>query len=583
MALGSPDNPYDLVVVGGGINGAGIARDATLRGLDVALFEKDDFSNGATWASSGFIHGGLRYLSDDPSVTRKSCRDSGHIQSIAPHLLFRVPFIMPRRDGGWVDRAMLELIEVYFDTYDRYSGLKGGKPHTRLTGEEARRIEPGLPEDVLGAVTTDEWGIDASRLTVANAVDADERGADIHTHTDVVDFLFDDGSGPDAERGAMSGVRVRDVLSGDTRDVHARHVFNATGPWAEQFARQAGARRCRVRPGKGIHLVLAGRITNYALISHAIDGRQVFIAPQQNVTYIGTTDDDYWGDLDDIPILADEIDYLLDAVEHVYPDVRDHRIIDTTVGCRPTLHERGPYESDLSRDHEIFDHSDEGIPNFWSIGGGKLAAYRMMAEEAVDAICEALGHDAECTTHEVDLPGGDMPADPNHSDWDDLVRAFDRVDLDRWAARRIVYRHGSRSRDILKMMADDPETARFVDPAEPVTDAEIRYVLENELVRHIDDLRRRCRLGCGPDGGWTAARRAARIFCRHRGESLARAPMRAAQLQQRRWKDRGDILAGDQVAAEELGQQWFFDGAGVEMPDADALVNEPPSDAGESS
>jgi glycerol-3-phosphate dehydrogenase len=580
MTLGTRDNPYDLVIVGGGINGAGIARDATLRGLDVALFEKNDFSNGATWASSGFIHGGLRYLSDDPTVTKKSCKDSGQIQQIAPHLLFRVPFIMPRRDGGWVDRAMLELIEVYFDTYDRYSSRTGGKPHPRLTGEEARRIEPGLPEDVLGAVTTDEWGIDASRLTIANAVDAAERGAEIQTYHEVVDFLIDNGGS--GERGAMNGVRVRDNLKGGTREVHARHVFNATGPWAEQFARKAGATRCRVRPGKGIHLVLSGRITNYALISHAIDGRQVFIAPQQNVTYVGTTDDDYWGDLDDIPILEDEVEYLLDAVERVYPDVRDHRIIDTTVGCRPTLHERGPYESDLSRDHEIFDHSEEGIPNFWSIAGGKLAAYRMMAEEAVDVICEQPDiqpTDPECSTHDVDLPGGNMPKDPNDDAWDELVESFRSVDLDPWAARRIVYRHGSRSRSILENMQSAPETTRLVDPTEPVTEAEIRYVLDHELVRHIDDLRRRCRVGCGPDGGWFATRQAARVFCDHRGRPTSHIPELAAQYQRRRWKDRRGILSGDQLAAEELGQSWSFDQGPPSSADPSVLVHRDESTA----
>ncbi|MFB6263545.1 MAG: FAD-dependent oxidoreductase, partial [Bradymonadaceae bacterium] len=405
MTLGTADNPYDLIVVGGGINGCGIARDAAMRGLDVALFEKNDFGTGASWASSGFIHGGLRYLSDDPSVTRKSCYDSGHIQQIAPHLLFRVPFLFPVRGDSAFNRAMLEGAEIYFDTYDRYAPLKGGQPHTRLDPEEALELEPGLPDDVIGAVTTDEWGIDSGRLTFLNALDAHERGADVHNYTEVEEFLLDDGS--DERRGAVRGVRVRDRTGGRTREVHGDLVFNATGAWAEDVARSAGATNCRVRPGKGVHLVLAGRVTNYAIISEAIDGRQVFIAPHQNVTYLGTTDDDYWGDLDDIPVTRDEVEYILDGVRRVFPDVDDYRIIDTVVGCRPTLYDDGQYESDLSRDHRIFDHGDEGIDNFMSIAGGKLAAYRLMAEEAVDAVCDRLDVDAECRTHEVPLPGGE--------------------------------------------------------------------------------------------------------------------------------------------------------------------------------
>lgn len=563
MTLGTADNPYDLLVVGGGINGCGIARDAAMRGLDVALFEKNDFSTGATWASSGMIHGGLRYLSADPRVTKKSCYDSGHIQRIAPHLLFRIPFLFPVRGDSLRNRMLLELVEIYFDTYDRYAHLKGGAPHTRMTREEALEVEPGLPEDIIGAVTTDEWGIDSSRLTLINAIDAAEHGADIHTYREIVDFLFDDGS--NERRGAVRGVRVRDRIHGSTEEVHARLVFNATGPWAERFANRAGATNCRIRPGKGIHLVLAGRVTNYAIITDAIDGRQIFMAPHQNVTYLGTTDDDYWGDLDEIPILEDEVKYLLDGIERVFPSIREHRIIDTTVGCRPTLYDDGVYESDLSRDHAIFDHGEEGIPNFLSMGGGKLAAYRLMAEEAVDAVCEHLQVDAECRTHREPLPGGrSHDLDPG---------SFEAAGVDPYAARRILYRHGSRAEYILDLLGEHPEWSRPVDPSEPVTEAELRYTIRHEMVRRLDDCRRRVRLGCGMDGGWQSTWRAAEIFCEERSLSPSDVPDVALGFQRARWGDRAEILAGDQLAAEEVGQFWFFESTGTAGADPDHLAN----------
>jgi glycerol-3-phosphate dehydrogenase len=568
MPRGSRQNPYDLIVIGGGINGCGIARDAAMRGLDVALFEKHDFSTGATWASSGLIHGGLRYLSNDPRVTKKSCYDSGHIQRIAPHLLFRVPFIYPVRGDTPRNRALLELAEIYFDTYDRYAPLKGGAPHTRMTRDQALEVEPGLPDDIIGAVTTDEWGIDSSRLTLLNAIDAAEHGADIYTYHEMVDFLYDDGS--DEQRGAVRGIRVQDRVNGGTDEVFGRRTLNATGPWAERIANQAGAHSCRIRPGKGIHLVLAGRITNYAIITEAIDGRQIFLAPHQNVTYVGTTDDDYFGDLDEIPVLEDEVKYLLDGVRTIFPSIDRHRIIDTTVGCRPTLSERGKYESDLSRDHAIFDHAEEGVANFISLGGGKLAAYRLMAEETVDLICDQLGVDESCRTHLEPLPGG--------REHDLSEEAFTELDVDPYAARRILYRHGSRAGEVLDLMRDHPSWRRIVDPSEPVTEAELRYSIRHEFVRRLDDCRRRVRLGCGMDGGWQSTWRAAEVFCRERNMAPRDRVDAALGFQRARWGDRGGILRGDQLAAEEVGQHWFFEQTGVAGADPDALTEAPPSE-----
>ncbi|MFW5968865.1 MAG: glycerol-3-phosphate dehydrogenase/oxidase [Persicimonas sp.] len=565
MTIGTADNPYDLIIIGGGINGAGIARDAVMRGLSVALFEKNDYSTGATWASSGMIHGGVRYLDKDPTVTKKSSYDSGLIQQIAPHLLFRVPFLFPVRENTFSNRVLLELAEVYFDTYDRYAPMKGGVPHSRLTAAEARAVEPGLPEDVIGAVTTDEWGIDSPRLNFINILDAAERGADVHHYHQVVDFLFDDGS--EQRRGAMRGVRVRDRLGGETRRVYGRITFNATGAWSERVARSAGAKMCRVRPGKGIHLVLAGRIGNYALITEAIDGRQIFVAPHQNVSFVGTTDDDYFGDLDDIPVLEDEVEYLLNGVRRVFPSIDDYRIIDTMVGCRPTLYDDRVYESDLSREHRVFDHSEEGIDNFMSIAGGKLAAYRLMSEEAVDRICEKLGVDEACTTSEEPLPGG--------AEHDLTTEPFEELGLDAYAAGRLLYRHGSRSHKILDLMRQRPHTTALVDRSEPVTEAELRYVMRHEMVSRLDDCKRRARLGQGLDGGWGSTLRAAEIFCDEKDLPRSERFEVALAFQRERFEDRRHILRDEQLAAEAVGHAWFFQASGAKVASNDALLNDP--------
>lgn len=543
VASGTAEDPFDLVIIGGGINGAGIARDAVRRGLSVALFEKKDFGTGATGNSSGMIHGGIRYLQSDPDVTRLACLDSGYIQKIASHLIFRIPFVLPMMGKSKRTRVMLELAEIYFELYDRYQPLKRGKPHCKLTADEVKRLAPGLSDRVSGAVTTDEWGIDAYRLNLINAVDAAECGADINTYHEVTAFL--------QEAGQVRGVRVRDRMAGGVRDVFGRLTLNTTGAWSSQTFAMTGIRRAPlVRPGKGIHVVYPGRLTNYAIISEAIDGREIFICPHQNETWIGTTDDDYWGDLDDVPVLEDEIKYLVDGIASVFPVVRNHRIVRTTVGCRPTLYEYGKMESSLSREHEIFDHATEGAANLLTLAGGKLASYRIIAQEVTDMVCARLGVSAESETHAVPLPGGAA------HDLDE--RAFVELGLDPFAARRILFRHGDRAARILELMREEPHTRAVVDPDEPVTEAELRYVVREEMVQTIDDCRRRCRVTLGPSGGMGSALRVAQIFCDEQGLRPSDAPDVARALAAAAWQDRHTSTFGSQLAQEELGQAHFF-------------------------
>lgn len=553
MPLGDRDNPYDLIVVGGGINGSAIARDATLRGLRVALFEMRDLSTGATWSSSGMIHGGLRYLSSDPEVTRLACLDSGFIQQIAPHLIFRIPFVMPWLEkGGLSSRVVFELAEVYFDAYDRYQPLKRGKQHCRLTPEEVRAVEPGIRGDILGALTMDEWGIDAQRLTIVNAIDAKERGADVHTYTRVESLLRGEG-------GDVRGVRTLDRIDGQRREVFGRTVFNACGPWSMGFAGANGVSSVKVRPGKGVHLIFAGRVTNYAVIFEAIDGRQVFICPQQNTTLLGTTDDDYYGDLEQIPVLEDEVRYLLQAGERTFPGLSRYPIIGTTVGCRPTLHEYGPYEDELSRGHRIWDHAEDGAANLYSMAGGKLASYRVMAEEATDMVCRALEFSAPCETATTRLPGGE--------DHDTDIEAFRSIGVDGVTASRILFRHGSRAESIRDLMRENPRWRAVVDPTEPVTEAEIRYCIRTEHVRTLDDLKRRCRLGVGVDGGARAAVRAAQILCEEQEIEPDLVPELVRDFLQARWEDRRGVLTLPSAqAVERAAQHALFEVAQAHQP-----------------
>lgn len=527
----------DVIVIGGGVNGTGVARDAALRGLTVVLFERNDIAFGASGNSSGMIHGGPRYLTYDPDVTYTSCLDSGHIQRIAPHLLFRIPFLMPV-DKGLGSKMNLTGLDAFFSLYDKYQPLKHGKPHTRLTAEEVRKLEPGVTGTLEGGITFDEWGIDGVRLCIGSAVDAAEHGAEIRTHCTVTELL--------RAGGRVSGVRFRDRRTGETGQRTAKVVVNATGAWAPftMSLCSVESKAARVRPGKGIHVFFDRRLTNYAVAAKAIDGRQVFLEPWQNMSVIGTTDDDFYGDLDDCVATTDEVRYLVQAVARVFPAVLEARAIGTWAGVRPTLYKWGPNEDALSRDHRIVDHAHDAADGLYSMVGGKLASYRLFAEEMTDVLAQRLGNATKGRTHVSPLPGGDEQVDP-------LALAREHG-TDPIVATRLEYRHGSRARRVLARVSANPAEASVVCTCEPVIEAEVRYVVENEWARTVDDVSRRTRLGMGACGGMRCAARCGAIVAEMLEEPPSSGRSMALGFLERGAKRRASAIGPLQARQEAL-------------------------------
>jgi glycerol-3-phosphate dehydrogenase len=542
VADGALDAPeVDAVVIGGGINGTGVARDLALRGIRVALFERNDLAFGASGNSSGMIHGGVRYLSQAPGVTESSCRDSGYIQRTAPHLLFRIPFLMPLRNGP-SGRIMLELVDAYFRAYDTYQPLKRGEPHCRLDPSDLARLEPGLVGAVVGGITFDEWGVDGGRLCVFNALDALEHGATVHLHTTVDSIAR---LPKDANGAARYLVRAHHRATRQATSVRTRVVVNATGAWAPITAALGGLPQAhvRVRPGKGIHIVLDRRLTNYGIVSEAIDGRQMFIYPWQNVSVVGTTDDDYYGDLDEVFATSEEVRYLIQAVARVFPGVREARAIGTYAGVRPTLYDYGKNEDALSREHAVIDHTADAAPGIYSMIGGKLASYRLFAQELCDAVApREFGVNVPCATHVRALPGGDRVPD--------ALRVATEHGITPVAARRLVYRHGERIKRILDRMEHDARESAIVCACEPVLEAEVRHVLREEMATTVDDVARRTRLGLGACGGMRCAARCGQIVAEE--HDLAPADGRAMARKFLERQARARIVAmGPQQARQE--------------------------------
>lgn len=510
------------------MTGAGLLRELSRRGLTALLLEKGDYGGGTSGGSSWMIHGGPRYLEYDWDTTRRSCEDAGHIVRLARHLVHRVVFLIPVLPG---DRNNLERMETAMEVYDRFQPLKHAHPHLRLTREEALTAEPGLSPGITGAVTMEEWGVDPHRLTWLNIADAQARGSRAHNHARVESLIMDGGR--------VLGVRYRSA-DGSLVEARARVVVNAAGPWVPELCALAGV-DVRLRPAKGIHIVYDRRISNFAVAAEAVDGRQLLLIPHGPFSILGTTDDDYYGDLDRIEVTPDEPDYLLQAFERIFPSIRRHRPVRLTTGVRPTLFRWRLYEDDLSRRYEIFDHETrDRVAGFITVAGGKLSMYRLMAEETADAVCAKLGVEATVPEREQPLPGSESDAPPA----EELAAQYG---ITAYAAARLSRRHGCLSEAVL---AEGP--ARLVCRCEPVTEAELVHAVRHEQVRTLADAFRRVGLGSGPCAGATCLERAATVIGRELGWSTSRAREEAVTFRRGLWLGRSAVLDPIGWAQEEL-------------------------------
>ncbi len=374
---------FDIIVVGGGIIGCGIARDAALRGLHVALIEKRDFGGGTTAASTRIVHGGLRYLEMlDFRLVRMDLRERETLLRIAPHLVAPLEFVIPFFSGAPPSRLK---IRAGLTLYDALSYDKSLPAHRMLNAARARGLDRALERDeVRGAATYFDARVDLpERLALENALDAERRGAAILNYCDAISTL--------RENGAASGVRVRDALTGDDGEVRGRVVVNATGAWTQYG----------IRKTKGVHIVCPPVTGRALVIFSAVDRRLMFAIPREGQTWIGTTDTDYEGDPVEARATRADVDYLLASVKHVFPQLTRQDVRFTTAGVRALVMQRGSATS-VSRMHKIVeDIPERGVV---SVLGGKITGYRAIAEDATDVACRRLGIAARCTTARIPLP-----------------------------------------------------------------------------------------------------------------------------------------------------------------------------------
>src|SRR5438128_1359910 len=395
------DAEYDVVIVGGGMAGAGVARELALRGLSVALVEKGDFASATTSQSSKLIHGGLRYLElFDFGLVRESLRERETLRRLAPHLVRPLPFLVPiYRDSS---RSLIK-VRIGLKLYDWLAPGRTRERYRVLPPIDALSLEPAIRAgDLRGAgYYFDDLLVFPERLCLENVLSACRLGAQAFNYAQVAEIVR-------SPKCAISGVRVRDLLTGRVATLGARIVVNATGPWVDELraAARVSERGPRIlRRTKGIHCLLP-RLTERALYHSTGDDRMIFVIPWRDFSLVGTTDTDFDGDLDRVYATGDEVRYLLSEVRQAVPDPRVvfDEVLYTYAGVRPLSFEEGNRASDVSRAHKIVEETDGQL---LSITGTKLTCFRSLAEQLGDRVTRALGRRAHGRTAALTLDGAD--------------------------------------------------------------------------------------------------------------------------------------------------------------------------------
>jgi len=400
---------FDVLIIGGGITGAGILLDATSRGLSAALIEKEDYASGTSSRSTKLIHGGLRYLKNfEFKLVREVGKERAIVYNIAPHLVVPEKMLLPLVKGGSFGKFGTG---IGLWLYDKLAGVSGNDKRKILSKEKTIEIEPTLREDILeGAGYYAEYRTDDARLTLEIVKTAVQLKATPINYTSATKFIY--------ENDKVIGVECKDVLTNELFSVSAKKIINATGPWVDELReKDKSLTKKRLHLTKGVHVVIKKErlpIKN-SIYFDVEGGRMIFAIPRQGITYIGTTDTNFSKDKNNPETNKEDAQYLIGAANKMFPNshLKLTDIISSWSGLRPLIHEEGKSPSELSRKDELF-ISNSGLI---TIAGGKLTGYRLMAKKVVDLISKQLNVNHKCTTQNIKICGGEFETP-------DLVNSF---------------------------------------------------------------------------------------------------------------------------------------------------------------
>ncbi|TAE61700.1 MAG: glycerol-3-phosphate dehydrogenase/oxidase [Bacteroidetes bacterium] len=471
---------YDLLVIGGGATGAGIALDAASRGLKVALVDKQDFAAGTSSRSTKLIHGGLRYLKQlEFKIVRETGRERAIVHRLAPHLVVAEKMLLPLVENGTYGKALTAL---GLWVYDLMAGVSGDDRRRMLSKEKTLQQEPLLDKNrVLGGGYYAEYRTDDARLTLENIKTAVKQGAHCINYLTVKELLY--------EKEQVSGAVCQDHFSGREIQIRAKKVVSAAGPWVDEIrAINNSLYHKRLHLTKGVHIVVSrARLPlKQSVYFDVPDGRMIFAIPRGRSTYIGTTDTDYHGDINRPLTTQADVTYLLDGANALFPDAKllPADVESSWAGLRPLIHEEGKSASELSRKDEIF-VSPTGLI---SIAGGKLTGYRKMAQRVVSRVAQSLAAQGNVTfkpsrTHKLVLTGGDFGNAAAVDAFRNTVLAeLAPLGFDAFDAGYLVHNYGRQTEDILKIFRAGTDKS-----GQGLILAELAFCMENELCLTICD------------------------------------------------------------------------------------------------
>ncbi len=472
---------FDMVIIGGGITGAGIALDAASRGLKVALLEKNDFASGTSSKSTKLIHGGLRYLKQfDFWLVKEVGSERAIVHKLAPHLVLPEKMLLPLIENGSYGKW---LTSIGLKVYDILAQVTGDDQRKMLEKKEALKLEPLLPKKILkGAGYYAEYRTDDARLTLENIKTSLQYGAVPVNYIKVLDFVYQEEK--------ICGVTVRDEISRKEFPIQAKYVVNAAGPWVDELRSVNNSKKGKqLHLTKGIHLVFPREKlpVKQSVYFDVPDGRMLFAIPRGKVTYVGTTDTNYNEDKDNVRVdLADAM-YVISAVNNMFPTINLglDDIVSSWAGLRPLIHEEGKSASELSRKDEIFT-SESGLI---SIAGGKLTGYRKMAERVVDRIAKKIEEDygtkpTDCSTENLLLCGNDFTKAKHVQKYIDTVYDILKPDgFTKYDAWYLVTNYGKQAETILETYAKLKEKNKAV----RLLKAELHFGINYEMVQNPMD------------------------------------------------------------------------------------------------
>lgn len=470
---------YDVVIIGGGITGAGIALDASQRGMKVALVEMQDFAQGTSSRSTKLVHGGLRYLKQAQiKVVAETGKERAIVYENGPHVTTPEWMLLPMHKGGTFGKFTTNL---GLTAYDRLAGVKKYERKKMLSKKQTLNKEPLVKKDGLkGGGYYVEYRTDDARLTIEVMKRAEENGAEILNHTKSTDFIYDSKS-------KVRRIEVQDLLTGEMYEINAKKVINAAGPWVDEVRKKDYTRNNKqLRLTKGVHVVIDQSkfpLRQAVYFDTEKDGRMIFAIPREGKAYVGTTDTFYDNDKTKPLTTQEDRDYLIDAINYMFPDVnvKDEDIESTWAGVRPLILEDGKDPSEISRKDEIW----EGKSGLLTIAGGKLTGYRHMALEIVDLLAKRLKQEykltfAECKTKHTPISGGDVGGSANFESFvERKVEEGKAIGLQADVAKRLASKYGSNV-DKLFNIAQIAQDKDLNLPLELYV--ELVYSVQNEMV-----------------------------------------------------------------------------------------------------